>query len=64
MEKTAKPIKPPAIWLVCQPGESFNSRLPLHKLEALRDQLAAQGLHYYFTPSETGYRVNRGSVTV
>jgi hypothetical protein len=59
MNTTPKPIKVPDVWRIAQPGEFFSSTLPLHRLEAIRDALAPEGLRYEFTPSPRGYFVHR-----
>lgn len=60
MNTTNQPIRVPDIWRIAQPGEFFNSRLPLHKLERIRDQLRREeGICYEFRESPTGYFCHR-----
>ena len=60
MDKPIKPtIKVPDVWRIAQPGEFFNSRMPLHKLEAIAAQLEAEGIRYEMEPSPNGYYCKR-----
>jgi hypothetical protein len=52
-------LKVPDVWRIAQPGEFFNSRLPLHRLEAIAAQLAQEGIVYTFEPSPNGYYCKR-----
>lgn len=55
-----QPIKVPDVWRIAQPGEFFNSRQPLHKLEAIAQQLSTnEGICYEFEPSPNGYYCKR-----
>jgi len=47
----------PTAWLHLRPGESMHSKLPLHRLESLRDRLGVLGVSVVFSPSPTGYYV-------
>lgn len=43
----------PEIWRALRPGEQFHSRLPLHRLEAMSQQLPDR--RFSFIPAPGGY---------
>lgn len=45
----------PEIWKALRPGEQFHSRLPLHRLEVMAQQLPDR--QFVFLPAAAGYWV-------
>jgi hypothetical protein len=50
-----KKYRIPATWLQLHRGDQIGSRLPLHRIDAMIAQLAADGWHLRTAPSEYGY---------